>query len=193
MGIDGALPRHGGGDGLAVTVVNGGQNKIDTFLDVDIDYRPVVDGRDVTAHLTVRLHNSAPSDGYPDYVIGNPFDLPRGTNRAIVDIYTPLRFTGAAVDGDAITMSSGTERGWNVYRTGITIEPGATAVLDMDPHRADALRRVLAGAASTSAAEPDRLAHRGHRSRRQSARRIRRTDRTAVTTRRFGITSSASR
>jgi hypothetical protein len=106
VGMDASLPvpTLAGVDSLAVTSNNTAGNKIDSFLERVIEYRPRVDRRtgDVRATLTVTLTNNAPSSGYPDYVIGAIADIPRGTNRTLIDVFTPLEVLATTVDGDPV-------------------------------------------------------------------------------------------
>ena len=88
-GIDAALPALNGRDGLAVVNDNASGSKIDSFLKRDVKYEATFD--DTTGYAdavaTVTLTNTAPSTGYPDYVIGNIIGLPTGTNRTILSLY----------------------------------------------------------------------------------------------------------
>ena len=136
IGIDNSLPDFASGsaseDGLAVVTNNGSGNKIDTFLHRTIDYRPRYDARTglVDATLTVTLKNTAPTTGYPDYVIGNIINKPIGTNRTLVEIYTRLSETELTVDGKASTeFLQGSELGWNVYSQFLDIPAGKSVVL----------------------------------------------------------------
>ena len=139
IGIDGAFPRAGGGDLLAVTTQNNAHNKGDSYLQRRIDYRATVDletgGVDATA--TVTLVNSAPSGGAPDVLIGsspsagttNPVELPLGTNRMYLSLYTPLALDDADIDGRPLLVGSQRELGVNVYARFIEVAPGSTATL----------------------------------------------------------------
>ena len=67
------------------------------------------------------LTNDAPTDGLPDYVIGNPIDLPTGTSRLIVTFYGPPVAREISLDGDPLSVEPLTEAGWSGYRTAIDI------------------------------------------------------------------------
>jgi hypothetical protein len=126
MGMDGRLPELDGRDGLAVVNDNGNGNKIDSFLEREVIYRASYDSGtgQVTGTVEVVLRNTAPTTGYPDYVIGNLLGLPTGTNRTLLSIYTPLDVSGATLDGEAVGTSHQTEVGWNVSSMFVVIPPG---------------------------------------------------------------------
>ncbi len=136
VGMDAALPvpTLAGVDSLAVTSNNTAGNKIDSFLERIVEYRPRVDqsAGDVRATLTVTLTNNAPSSGYPDYVIGAIADIPRGTNRTLIDVFTPLEVLAVTVDGDPVTTRAGTELSHRVSSLQIDIPPGATVVAEYE-------------------------------------------------------------
>ncbi|MDO8392287.1 MAG: DUF4012 domain-containing protein [Actinomycetota bacterium] len=129
IGMNGALPAAPV-DGIAVVTNNASANKIDSFLLRTITYDAVVRGDRVHATLTVQLHNSAPTSGYPTYVIGSEFiDMPVGTNRTLLSVYSPLQRSGATLDGTAVALTNDTELGWNVNTVGFDIAPGQTRTL----------------------------------------------------------------
>ncbi|MFI5054035.1 MAG: DUF4012 domain-containing protein, partial [Acidimicrobiia bacterium] len=109
-------------DAVAVTTSNAGGNKLDYYFDRTIDYRvmlhPSANLRSaaIDADLAVRLENTASDSGLPSIVIG-PYDdrFVAGQNRTYVSLYSGLDFRDAAVDGKAVAVSPGRERGRNVY------------------------------------------------------------------------------
>ena len=134
MGIDGALPVLDGTDGLAVVTNNASGNKIDSFLQRTVSYAGRYDsatGR-VETTLTVKLLNTAPATGYPDYVIGNIIGLPTGTNRTLLSIYSPLAYTAVKLDDAPTGVTSQSELGWNVYSLFVDIAPGEERTLEFD-------------------------------------------------------------
>ncbi|MGB8860464.1 MAG: DUF4012 domain-containing protein, partial [Ilumatobacteraceae bacterium] len=127
IGMDAALPRLDGRDGLAVVTNNASANKIDTFLERTVRYAAQVHDGLVDATLTVTLNNTAPVTGYPDYVLGSEFlALPSGTNRTLLTVYSPLDYSGATLDGDATSLTTDTELGWNAYTLLLDLAPGET-------------------------------------------------------------------
>ncbi|MDX2379950.1 MAG: DUF4012 domain-containing protein [Acidimicrobiia bacterium] len=136
VGMDGSLPvpTIGGVDSLAVTSNNMAGNKIDSFLERTIEYRPRVDqatGR-VDSTVTVTLTNTAPRSGLPDYVIGAIAEIPKGTNRTLVELFTPLDLIDATVGGGATAPQVGSELAHNVYSQQIDIAAGDTVVLEYE-------------------------------------------------------------
>ena len=139
IGIDGGFPDAQGGDLVAVTTQNSAHNKGDSFLTRAVDYRADVDPDTgvVEATATVTLVNTAPAGGLPDVLIGvNPSvgtpnlpDLPPGTNRMYLSLYTPHALASADVDGVALPMESQPELGVNVYSQYVDVPPGATVTL----------------------------------------------------------------
>ena len=133
IGMSGAFPALDGGDGVAVVVDNAAGNKADAFLDVATSYRiGTLDAsgfRDGT--VTITLTNNAPAGGLPDYVLANAVDLPLGTNRMFLSVYTGLAMESVTVDGEPSTMETGTSLGWNVASTFLNIPPGGTRVVTL--------------------------------------------------------------
>jgi hypothetical protein len=136
VGMDAALPdiRTTGSDAIAAVNINRGANKIDSFLERTVEYRPIVNERtgETTATLTVSMTNTAPRTGFADYVIGNGLDLPTGTNRTILDVYTRLAVDAVRLDGDDVAAYTFPELGYNVHTTLIEIPPGETAVMEFE-------------------------------------------------------------
>ncbi|MDO8362928.1 MAG: DUF4012 domain-containing protein [Actinomycetota bacterium] len=132
VGLDGALPALAGRDGLAVVTDNAIANKIDSFMERDVRYQADYDASTgvVSGTITVTLTNTAPASGYPDYVIGSEFlDLPQGTNRTLLTVFTPLEQMGATLDGAQQGFNRTTELGWNAYTATIDLPPGASRTL----------------------------------------------------------------
>ena len=109
IGGDGSVPAPSG-DSFGVIVQNAGANKLDAFLERSVVYSATVDadsGRE-RARAAITLHNTAPSSGLPDYVIGNEVGLPTGTTRLIVAAYSRLELQTATIDGRALTLAART-------------------------------------------------------------------------------------
>lgn len=133
VGMDAGLPRLDGRNGIGLALDNAAGNKIDSFLKVGVQYRAVFDEGSgaVEATATVTIQNTAPPTGYPDYVIGNLVDLPRGTARLHLRLLTGLAFESAELDGAAVGLSRFEEQGWNLVGRTIEIPAGATTVLSV--------------------------------------------------------------
>lgn len=132
-GLDGALPERDGADGFVMTVANSSGSKIDYFLDRAVVYDAVTDeGGTTMSTLVATLTNTAPTSGYPDYVIGNVVGMPTGSSRLYVSFFSPLELRLATVDGEYREMTIGTEGEWNVYSTFVTIAAGEHATLELE-------------------------------------------------------------
>ncbi|MEM9514928.1 MAG: hypothetical protein AAGA42_08720, partial [Actinomycetota bacterium] len=135
-GMAGALPELGDGGGFGVSVTNGGNSKIDYFLERDVEV--VLDtgagssAREPRLVAEVVLTNTAPSDGVPDYVIGNAFGLPRGTSRSLVSFYGPPGLVLAERDGVPIDLQEFAEAGWSGYRDYFVFGPGESSTFRLE-------------------------------------------------------------
>jgi UDP-N-acetylmuramyl pentapeptide phosphotransferase/UDP-N-acetylglucosamine-1-phosphate transferase len=127
-------------DAVAVTTSNSGANKIDFYLQRNVNYRvrldPVAGGRRAYAsgRLTVELNNQAPDQGLPRIVIG-PY-LPElyqaGENRAYLSMYSPLALQAGMLDGGSLSVTTGRERGRNVYSFVANVPARSTKILSAD-------------------------------------------------------------
>jgi hypothetical protein len=121
------------GDAFAVVTQNAAGNKIDAFLrrqvDYDVSLNPATGRLSATAKIV--LHNDAPATGLPDPVIGNLVDLPAGTNRMYLSVYSPWQLAGFTVGGGPVAAESGVELARNVYSTTVDIAPGGTATVQV--------------------------------------------------------------
>jgi len=136
VGMDAALPRirTSGTDAIAVANINIGVNKIDSFLERTVEYRPVVDqqtGR-TEATMTISMTNTAPTTGYDEYVIGNRAGLPVGTNRMALDVYTRLGVDAVRIDGADAAPYTLPELGYYVHRSEVVIPAGETVVVEFE-------------------------------------------------------------
>jgi UDP-N-acetylmuramyl pentapeptide phosphotransferase/UDP-N-acetylglucosamine-1-phosphate transferase len=127
-------------DAVAVTTSNSGANKIDFYLQRNVNYRVQLDpdagGRRAlaTGRLTVELNNQAPDQGLPQIVIG-PY-LPElyraGENRAYLSMYSPLALQAGTLDGGPLSVTTGRERGRNVYSFVANVPARSTSILSAD-------------------------------------------------------------
>ena len=135
LGLTGALPPvPEGGDSVTLTTANAGGSKIDLFLkrreQYDVRWDPATG--EVTSTLRVSLENTAPAEGWPNYVIGNAVGLPPGTNRSYVSLYSPFALEAARVGGEPVSLQSELELGRNVYSLFVDIPPGGTVDIELD-------------------------------------------------------------
>lgn len=122
------------GDSFGVITQNGSASKIDTFLQRTITYDADIDattGR-VRARSTVTLENTAPSTGLPSYVIGNGVDLPDGSSRLYVSVYSSLQPLSARLDGKPFELVVERELGRFVSSGFIDLAAGQERRLELD-------------------------------------------------------------
>lgn len=121
-----------------VVINNLGGNKMDYYLDRDIEY--AADGCDGDTRLstvTVRLTNKlADPTGLPDYVAGKlgfipslAENVPRGAMLTSVRLLATkdAQIISALVNGKRIRVYGGTERGHPSFEAQVAIDPGKTA------------------------------------------------------------------
>ena len=111
LGVVGGLPDRAGNDYLAVSTLNAGPNKLDTYLHRTVSYQaqlnPTTGGLEAVVEVTLR--NEAPA-GLPSYAASNGHDLARGSNRSIVVVHTPHDLTDWS-GGDEPAM----QRSWREF------------------------------------------------------------------------------
>jgi hypothetical protein len=135
LDLAGAFPQTPGRDVLAVTTQNAANNKIDAYLHRsiadDVRYDPTTGQTEATVRIT--LHNAAPARGLPRDVLGSfaGSDLPAGTNRTWLSVYSPLAFVGGTEDGTTLLMTPVPELGIMTYSTYVNIGPGQTVSIDV--------------------------------------------------------------
>jgi Protein of unknown function (DUF4012) len=129
------FPSRDGGDLLAVTLQNSGNNDIDVFLHQTITDHVVFNPSTgaVRAQLSIALQNGAPSSGLPAVVIDNlgSQPAPPGSNDVWMSIYTPLTLRNATLNGSPLSLGVGTELGVNVYSGFVDIPSGTTGSADL--------------------------------------------------------------
>jgi Protein of unknown function (DUF4012) len=137
LGVAHALPNPQG-DGFGLVTNNAGGNKLDAYLKRTVTYTGVANPAtgEIDTVASVSLTNDAPGNvlDLPDYVAGNAQQLPKGTNKTYVSIYSLLPLTAAAVDGVATGTEVEQERGWAVYSTYVDIAPHSTVRLTFTFH-----------------------------------------------------------
>jgi hypothetical protein len=132
IGLSGAFDPPAG-DGLAVTNVNVTGNKIDAFLNRTVRYEAQIEDGRLHGTVSVELHNEAPADGLPFYVIGSATQppLPLGTNRTTLVVYTSRPATEVLVDGVSTRFRSDLSGGRWVQQLVVELPPGATKHVEL--------------------------------------------------------------
>jgi hypothetical protein len=134
IGLSGTLADPGTGDGVAIAFNNAAGSKIDYYLTADATYTVTADATTNTAgaRLEIEFANTAPTDGEPDYVIGNLIGLPVGYNRTWVSVFTKLPVTHIEFNGLPVDTEVGAEAGYFVTSAFVALAPGATGSLTLD-------------------------------------------------------------
>ena len=135
LGASGELAVPKGSDGFSVVQQNSGNNKLDAYLERSITYLPTVDKEtgELTAQMRIEFTNTVPSLDLPAPVVGNLRGLPKGTNLAMVTVFTPHVVVSATLDGEPIKMGPSTEQGLNAWDAPLLqIPPGGTVTLVLD-------------------------------------------------------------
>lgn len=126
VGLSGRFAPHPDADYLSLRSSNLLPSKLDAFLSRDVTATVTVDPvtGDIRTVIEARLTNDAPSSGLPDYVLGTGTIVPRGTNRDLLSLYTPLNLLEVTVDGAAVGVQSRKELGGNVFAVPVEIPAG---------------------------------------------------------------------
>ncbi|MFZ2058460.1 MAG: DUF4012 domain-containing protein [Acidimicrobiales bacterium] len=131
--VAGSMPSvHG--DFLGVVTQNAEGNKIDWYLRRSINYRAVLDRttEQITAVLTLKLHNLSPTSGLPPLVIdpepGVAATIP-GESELYVSVYSPWEPDGSSLNGVPLVMTYQQELGRFVYSAFVKVPAGATATI----------------------------------------------------------------
>jgi hypothetical protein len=130
--VAGSMPAvHG--DFLGVVTQNADGNKIDWYLRRSIDYRAVLNRTtdQITAVLTLWLHNLSPTSGLPPIIID---PAPGGTttpgeSELYVSIYSPWEEDGSSLNGVPLVMADQQELGRFVYSAFVMVPAGGTATI----------------------------------------------------------------
>ncbi|MDW5611090.1 DUF4012 domain-containing protein [Mycolicibacterium sp. D5.8-2] len=140
---------------LAAVVINNlGGNKMDYYLEREIEYAAdgcVADTRMST--ITVRLRNTAQADAQlPDYVAGTgglsrdvPFEVPSGTMVSSVRVIgtSGASLVSVLANGERVPVFTGRERGHPTFEVQVLIPPGQSGELSFrlsEPTSAGAAR-----------------------------------------------------
>jgi hypothetical protein len=132
VGLTRPFIRPGGVELVAVRSANASPNKLDVYLEREIDHVVEVDPDtgELEGTTTIRLTNAAPP-GLRGVVSGG-WDLPRpGINRQLVSVYTEHQIASLTVDGRPVEPWDQTELGWRVASVFVEIPRGDTQVIEM--------------------------------------------------------------
>jgi len=125
VGADGGMTP----ESLAVSVINRGANKLDTFLEIDaeVEFEPSDDGHQVA--LTLTLDNRA-STGFPPYVLGPATSLgyEPGTYSGLLAVNLPGAASNPAFQDSGSAATSGPDGPGRVISAFIEIPAGQQLV-----------------------------------------------------------------
>jgi len=130
--VGGQVP-DASGPWSTVALVNGAGNKMDAYLTARVDYvAQLCRASLVPSTVTLGLTNAAPRrlPPYVDQRLDDP-SAPKGSTMSLAFVYGPVGsvLTSATLDGRAVPVQSGTERGHPVWRFDIAILRGETRKL----------------------------------------------------------------
>jgi len=131
LGLSGAFPAAPE-DLIAVVHQNGGQNKIDSFLERSLEIETLLDphSRTVSHELLIHLENTAPAFGLPGAILAsNDQGLPPGTNRMILSTYARHGVVDARRDGEPVPVEAGSEFGLGVFSVVVDLGPGESTTI----------------------------------------------------------------
>ncbi len=136
LGLGGEFPERTrpGDDLIGMVTQNGGQNKIDTFLERSLTYTATLDraADRIAATVQIELTNSVPDLNLADAVVGsNDQGLPLGTNRLTLVVYSPHTLVSATVDGVEQGFQVVPEFGLLSFARRMDIAPGQTVVVEL--------------------------------------------------------------
>lgn len=132
LSLSGALPTPADNEAIGVSFNNASASKLELFLDAALDYSfSVTSAGDLRGEFDLALTNSAPSTGWPEGVIGNYVDLPAGTNRLMVTIYSRFAPTSATFGEEELEPVVSLEAGYIATSYFVVLEPGDTQTLQL--------------------------------------------------------------
>ncbi|MBV9661523.1 MAG: DUF4012 domain-containing protein [Acidimicrobiales bacterium] len=129
-GLAGSFPAAVGGDVLSVVTQNAANNKIDAYLQRDIDDHVVYDPSSgaVSATVKVTLHNTAPASGLSWEVLSSysGSGLPSGSDLLWVSLYSPFTLVRSDLGSAAWPATSTPELGFHTYSGYVAVPSGAS-------------------------------------------------------------------
>lgn len=132
-GLDGAWPDHGGGDLVALVHQNAGQNKLDTYLQRELDYALTIDDGQADATITVTLRNTVDDLTLPDAIVAsNDQGFPRGTNVVRLGVHSALPVSAVTVDGVETPFNRQPAFGAEVATVVVEVPPGGSRTVVLE-------------------------------------------------------------
>jgi hypothetical protein len=120
---------------VGLSVINGGGNKLDYYLDRSVTWKRTGCGPTRRTTVTITLTNNAPPSGLPPYVSGRvdkpSYPVKPGDNRLIVSYLATqgTQLQGLTIAGRAGTASLGVERGHPVFAMDLELPRGTSRTI----------------------------------------------------------------
>jgi hypothetical protein len=120
---------------VGLSVINGGGNKLDYYLDRSVAWKRTGCGPTRQTTVTITLTNNAPARGLPHYVSGRPdkpsYPVKPGDNRLIVSYLATqgTQLQGLTIAGRAGTASVGAELGHPVFAMDLELPRGTSRTI----------------------------------------------------------------
>jgi hypothetical protein len=114
-------------DFVALVQTNGLPNKMDLYLERELNYRAEIgDDGLTTATATATLRSVIPADA-PPFALGAGDN--RGRNNVLLSLYTPLSLTGVTINGRAAEFRAASEFEMGRYLVDVVVEPTGEPVV----------------------------------------------------------------
>jgi hypothetical protein len=133
LGMTGSFHDPGQGDVLAVLQANAAPNKLDAYIERQVDYQVHSGGDNGTTvgRLTISLRNTATANIDPRFA-GNDLKLPNGTARLRLRVVTPLGLQSARVGDTLLQTEDLPGARLHDYAAFVEIPPGGRTTVVMD-------------------------------------------------------------
>jgi hypothetical protein len=141
--VAGAFPVDHDGALLAVVTNNAGANKLDTFLEQELEYEVWL-AADGSARGRAQLHfrNDAPTEGFHQTVLGPNFDGVSGPGENLLYVSTycapECELLDVSRDGEASTIGTERELGATVFPANVRLPSGGEADITLEWEQPDA-------------------------------------------------------
>ena len=118
---------------VALVHQNAGQNKLDTHLHREVDYRLEITDRAAIGTITVTLRNELTDLTLPDSILANNDQgYPPGTNVVRLTVHTGLDFRSARLDGAETVLDREIAFGHDAVTAVIEVPAGGTRTLEIE-------------------------------------------------------------
>lgn len=142
LGIGGAVSGTND-DYLLLVGQNVAENKMDYYMDRDIDYSGVLQA-DGTLEATVSAtvtNTSVPGTAFPEYIVGDRSDIPKGNIKQFLSLFLPSQaeVRQVLVDGRVVPFESKLDSGKLRVATYVDVAPGGSQKVTVGYRLEDAM------------------------------------------------------